>query len=250
MRHSSLGSASFCVALAGQCLLEADGEFPLALYATDFVLLPAIPAFTLTGGSSDLQALCGAFRLDGTNPGLLAPLLPAAVHSRGSGSLARLVVLVAAELRDQLPGREAMISRLVEQMLVDAMRQTMVNDPPPGLLCGLGDLRLVSALEHMHARLHHPWTIDELAGIAGLSRSAFHDRFTRKVGKPPMEHLQSWRMEIAKDLLRAHGLPVSEVAVRVGYGSTSAFSVAFSKQVGQSPLRYARANRPAGSIRQ
>jgi AraC-like DNA-binding protein len=95
----------------------------------------------------------------------------------------------------------------------------------------------------MHARVDHAWTVGQLAEAAALSRSAFFDRFTRTVGVAPMEYLLSWRMEIAKDLLRREGLSVSEVAERVGYGSTSTFSVAFSRHVGQSPSRYAASAR-------
>ncbi|MGH8513812.1 MAG: helix-turn-helix transcriptional regulator, partial [Gammaproteobacteria bacterium] len=84
------------------------------------------------------------------------------------------------------------------------------------------------------------WTIDQLAKIAALSRSAFFERFTRLGGVAPMEYLLAWRMEIAKSLLRDDTTTVAEIAERVGYGSTSAFSVAFSRQVGQPPSRYAR----------
>jgi AraC-like DNA-binding protein len=92
----------------------------------------------------------------------------------------------------------------------------------------------------MHARIDRPWTVDQLARIAALSRSAFFARFTREVGVAPMEYVLSWRMEIAKQLLRDENLTSAEVADRVGYGSASAFSVAFSRHAGQPPGRYAR----------
>jgi len=82
--------------------------------------------------------------------------------------------------------------------------------------------------------------VDQLARIATLSRSAFFERFTRLVGVPPMEYLLAWRMEIAKEMLSDNELTVSQIAERVGYGSTSAFSVAFSRHVGQPPSLYAR----------
>ena len=133
-----------------------------------------------------------------------------------------------------------MLSRLVELLLVEAMRSASGGSAPPGLLRGLGDERLARALRQMHARIDHSWSVEQLAKIATLSRSAFFDRFTRLVGVAPMEYLLAWRMEVAKGLLRDDELAVSEVAERVGYGSTSAFSVAFSRHVGQPPSRYAR----------
>ena len=79
----------------------------------------------------------------------------------------------------------------------------------------------------------------QLAKKAALSRSAFFERFTRIVGVSPMEYLLAWRMAVAKDLLRNHDLALAEVAARVGYGSASTFSTAFSRHVGQPPRRYA-----------
>ena len=64
-----------------------------------------------------------------------------------------------------------------------------------------------------------------------------------------MEYLLAWRMAVARDLLRRGDLGVGDVAERVGYGSTSTFSTAFSRHVGQSPGRYARGVEPAVGAR-
>jgi transcriptional regulator GlxA family with amidase domain len=93
----------------------------------------------------------------------------------------------------------------------------------------------------MHAEIARPWTVGQLAATAALSRSAFFERFTRAVGVPPMAYLLDWRIAVAKGLLRGQHLGVAEVARRVGYGSATAFSIAFSRRVGQPPGRYARA---------
>jgi AraC-like DNA-binding protein len=90
------------------------------------------------------------------------------------------------------------------------------------------------------ANVKRAWTVEQLAAIAALSRSAFFERFVRTVGHAPMEYVLRWRMELAKEMLRKDGLSVSEVADRVGYASTSTFSVAFSRHVGQPPSHYAR----------
>ena len=92
----------------------------------------------------------------------------------------------------------------------------------------------------MHGDPSRTWTVSELAKEAALSRSAFFDRFARIVGVRPMEYLLGWRMALARDLLQRERLALSEVAARVGYGSTSTFSTAFSRYVGLSPGRYAR----------
>ena len=136
-----------------------------------------------------------------------------------------------------------MLTRLVEVLLIEALRLTQGEDTPPGLLRGLADVRVAPAIRSMHGQLARSWTVAQLARTAGLSRSAFFERFMRTVGRTPMEYLQAWRMAVAKDLLRRHDLRLDEVAERVGYGSASTFSTAFSRQVGQSPRRYARSVR-------
>jgi AraC-like DNA-binding protein len=132
------------------------------------------------------------------------------------------------------------------------------NGAPTGLLRGLSDARIAEALRQIHGDPARPWTVQQLARGAGLSRSAFFDRFTSAVGLRPMEYLLGWRMAVAKTLLRGDAIALDEVARRVGYGSASTFSTAFSRHVGQPPGRFARqgvgrlpqdAPRQAGDLR-
>jgi transcriptional regulator GlxA family with amidase domain len=162
------------------------------------------------------------------------------VHVRGAERLSLLVRLVDEETRARRAGSDLVLTRLVEVLLVEALRATSGDDAPPGLLRGLSDARLSPAIRRMHAELTRSWTVARLAKAAALSRSAFFDRFTRVVGVPPMEYLLGWRMAVAKELLRRHDLGIAEVAERVGYGSASTFSTAFSRHVGKPPSRYAR----------
>ena len=184
--------------------------------------------------------LGGYFDFASPDASLLVSLLPALVHVRGVERLSVLVRLVGEESRAQRSGRELVLTRLVEVLLVEALRSAHGDDAPPGLLRGLADARLAVAIRHMHGHPARPWTMAQLAKKAALSRSAFFERFTRAVGMPPMEYLLAWRMSVAKDLLRRNELSVAEVAERVGYGSASTFSTAFSRYEGQSPGRFAR----------
>jgi transcriptional regulator GlxA family with amidase domain len=162
------------------------------------------------------------------------------LHPHGAERLSTLVRLVGDESSARRSGRDLVLTRLVEVLLIEALRSTPGEDAPPGLLRGLADARLALALRQMHADPARSWTVAQLAKKAALSRSAFFDRFTRAVGLPPMEYLLAWRMAVAKDLLRRHDYGIAEVAERVGYGSASTFSTAFSRHVGQPPSRYAR----------
>ena len=104
---------------------------------------------------------------------------------------------------------------------------------------GLADPRLAAAIRQIHEAPARSWTVAALAKEAALSRSAFFERFSRTVGVPPMEYLQGWRMNLAKDLLRRRVGTLDEIAERVGYGSASAFSTAFTRHVGLPPKRFA-----------
>jgi AraC-like DNA-binding protein len=269
VRYSEYGEPSFCTVLEGSCRLAVDGHPDITLEAGDFVLLPATPGFTLSGfepvtpervdpkvspaqtdevrhgapdGPPDVRLIGGAFVFDSPDAALLGSLLPAVVHVRGVERLSILVRLVGGEASERRPGRELVLTRLVEVMLIEALRATPADDAPPGLVRGLADARLAPAIRQMHGHVARSWTVGQLAKTAALSRSAFFERFTRTVGLPPMEYLLAWRMALAKDLLRRRKLAIAEVAQRVGYGSASTFSTAFSRFVGQPPGRYARAS--------
>lgn len=265
--YSAFGHPGFCAVLEGRCRLAVAGEAPVILEEGDFVLLPATPAFTMSGmekatprrldphlettpghavrhgredGPADVRLQGGYFMFDSPDAGLLVSLLPAMIHIHGNDRLAALVRLFGEEAGGQAAGRDFVLTRLCEVLLVEALRAVHERDAPPGLLRGLADLRIAEALRHIHGAPHHPWTVDELGRESGLSRSAFFDRFTRTVGLRPMEYLLGWRMAVAKDLLRQGTLAIDEIARRVGYGSASTFSTAFSRHEGQPPGRFAR----------
>lgn len=268
IRYSDFGQPSFCVVLEGSCRLDVDGDRARTLTAGDFVLLPATPGFTLSsfdcgrperidpkvtaapvgevrhgtrGVPAEVRMLGGYFEFDSPDAALLASLLPAVLHVTSVPRLTTLVQLVADESKHKLAGRELVLTRLVEVLLIEALRASTGSEAPSGLLRGLSDPRLAPAIQQMHRHLGRSWTVAQLAKTAAVSRSAFFDHFTRTVGMPPMEYLLAWRMAVARDLLRRQGLPIVEVAERVGYSSASTFSTAFSRHVGEPPRRYARA---------
>ena len=268
VRYSAFGQPGFCAVLEGRCRLSVDGERSVTLEAGDFVLLPATPAFTMSGfdpvtprqidpktmlapteevrhgrsdGPADVRLLGGYFVFDSPDAALLVSLLPAMIHIHGIERLSLLVRLFGEEASQHHAGRELVLSRLVEVLLIEALRASQGKDAPAGLLRGLADARVAEALRRMHGDPERSWTVEELAREGGMSRSAFFDRFTRTVGLRPMEYLLAWRMAVAKNLLRGSEIALDEVARRVGYGSASTFSTAFSRHVGQPPGRFARA---------
>ena len=161
-------------------------------------------------------------------------------HVRGEPRLIALVELVNDETRSDRPGREAILGRLLEVLLIEALRSAAGPSASAGLLRGLHDDHLAAALRCIHDRPAQAWTVAALAREAALSRSAFFDRFQRAVGVAPMAYVTGWRMALAKAFLRREGITVAEAAGRVGYSSASTFSVAFTRHVGTPPALYAR----------
>jgi AraC-like DNA-binding protein len=107
------------------------------------------------------------------------------------------------------------------------------------------DDRVGAALALIHAAPGHPWTINELSGRVGLSRSALHDRFVRFVDDAPIQYLARWRMQVAASRLRETDEPVGTVGLELGYGSEAAFSRAFKRIVGSAPSEWRRQRRLA-----
>jgi AraC-like DNA-binding protein len=269
VRYAAYEDPAFSLVLEGSCFLHVDGEAAIALHEGDFVLLPATPGFRLASdlrlpptlvtpthadevrhgtraGPATMRLFGGWFRFEDANAQLLVRLLPAMIHVRrgepGAARLRRLAELVADEVGDHLPGRELILERLVELLLVEALRfrPTTAATRDVGLLAGLGDAALARALRGIHDDVARRWTVGELARAAGMSRAVFAERFARTVGMPPIQYLLEWRMAVAKDLLRREHLPLAQVAERIGYQSASAFSTAFTRHTGCAPSEFSR----------
>ena len=129
----------------------------------------------------------------------------------------------------------ALVERLVEVVMIQILRQLMESDEVSGgLLSGLAHPRLRNALVAMHETPAKEWTLEELAGVAGMSRSVFATAFRETVGTTPGQYLQGWRVRLAQKALR-RGRSLKVIATEVGYGSEAAFSRAFKAHAGQSP---------------
>ncbi len=274
VRRSDRGQPFYCAMLEGSCRLLVAGEPLVTLDSGDFVLVPAAHDFATSSAvppppgtipdrleispgvfrlgdpdaPADVRMLIGHCTFGSDDAQLLAPLLPRLVHIRGERRLTSLVELIDDEARADRPGREPILARLVEVLLIEALRSTSGPSMAPGLLRGLHDERLAVALRRMHDRPDQAWTVADLAHEAALSRSTFFDRFRREIGVAPMEYLLGWRMALAKDMLRSGGVELGRVAARIGYSSASTFSTAFSRHVGRSPGRYARECQPVPTL--
>jgi len=276
VRYAAYEEPGFAVVMRGRCWLAVEGNEPLVLERGDFVLLPSSPAFALLSrpgaacskgvpsthgvrhgdpeGEPDFEMLGGAFRLDPVNAPLVLALLPAVIHIRdGDGDtmqLSHIVSLIMDECAAERPGKDMVLRRHLDVMLVECLRRPGVprGTPPSGLLAGMQDAALARALHAMHAEVRAGWTVAGLAKLAGMSRSAFSARFSHTLGCAPMEYLLRWRMTLARDALSRGGKPLDRLAEEIGYESASAFSTAFRRRVGCSPGAFARSRRLANGL--
>lgn len=172
---------------------------------------------------------------------LLPPLFRIDLDERSGRQLRATFDLIAQEATEGAMGSAFIGARLSDVLFVQALRACSSGPAGSvGWLAALRDPLLAPAINAMHADLAHPWTVDELARLAGMSRSAFAASFREKTGDTPLGHLTTWRLFRAKALLRDTGMSLQEIATRVGYRTGQALNRTFAKREGQ----------PAGTWRQ
>ena len=269
----------FHVPTSGEVLLETRGADPTLLRPGDLALVthgeghdlrsePGVAAPGILdlereavsdryeilrhgGDGPPTTLICGAVRFDHPAARNLVEILPATIHVRASASphldwmqsTLRLMAVEAAELR---PGGEAVITRLADILVVQAIRSWLETDPAArrGWLGALHDRQLGRAIALIHREPERPWTVASLARELSMSRSAFAARFTATVGEPVMEYVARWRMQLAFTALRDENATVGELARRLGYRSEAAFARAFKRVVGMPPGAVRRQGAP------
>jgi len=263
----------------GSCWADVPGEAPVRLGAGDVILLPQGDTHVLsseiglrrtpnmalyrrpengvmptrvaicetpgTVAMPTAQFVCGFLGCDTKPYNPLLAALPRVIRvgPDSGGATAAFIQLALSESRQPRIGAQGVLSRLSELMFVDVVRRYLESLPSDRTdwLSGLRDPYLGRALGALHAAPSRPWTLETLAQEASLSRSAFAERFTQFVGKPPMQYLTDWRMQLAANQLRGGNERVAAIAERVGYESEAAFSRAFKRATGLAPGEWRRA---------
>jgi AraC-like DNA-binding protein len=198
--------------------------------------------------------------LNQTGQRMLAQALPAVGHVRTSTAMSTSLRCsldrLLEESDDHSVGSDFAIRQHSQLVVLNVLRAYLAQtDLPPGWLKLVGDQRLRGALALMHTDPGARWTLEELARAALMSRTSFADHFRDVAGVPPLTYLTHWRMLLARRSLRDSEKSVGELGFELGYTSESAFSKAFKREVGQSPLQYRYAPRtgtsgtPASSAR-
>ena len=259
----------------GECFVEMSEGPPVRLMAGDAVIFPAGDAHRMGsqpglepasggaslrevlarrpgqiaygGGGATTRLVCGYLACDARLARMLLNGLPALlrVNVRGSNAgtwLEASMRYALAEARSPRPGGAGVLAKLAEVLFIEVLRLYMTEqgEGRTGWLAGVGDRIVGAALNALHQRPAHAWTLDELARTAGTSRSVLAERFQQLVGSSPMQDLTQWRMLLASNLLCRSNAPLASIAQDVGYQTDTAFSRAFRREFGAPPAAWRR----------
>jgi AraC-like DNA-binding protein len=225
-----------------------------AVNAKELVLPPAngsLARIEHGGGGERTHIMCGFLGTDAPNDPVIAILPSVLKLGAAQGASVEWIEsslrFAAQEMAAGRTGSLGILAQLAECLFMEAVRRYVDSLPPPerGWLAGLSDPVVGRALSLLHTRWAHPWTLDELAGKTGLSRSSFAERFTRLMGEPPMRYLAKQRLRFAAQKLRTSHEPVAQISFEAGYDSEAAFSRAFKREFGFPPAAW-RARSPNG----
>jgi AraC-like DNA-binding protein len=258
--------------LRGRCFLtlEEDGQ-PIELVSGDCFVLPSgrhvriasDPTLTpmlasealspdrdgetvIFNGGGDVLLTGSRFDVSGHHAEVLLRTLPPVIHLKAATDQATLrwsIDLMMQELREARPGASSIAQHLAHIMLTQTLRicVSQQSDVEVGWFAGLADPQIGAAIGAIHADPAYGWTLQELAGRAGMSRTVFARRFREKMGETPLTYLTRWRMMLAAERLVTGREMLASISTAVGYSSENAFNTAFSRVMGTSPRRYVKA---------
>ncbi len=263
----------------GECWLFVQGEQTVAgrhLRAGDCFLVAPRRSFVLSGsplrrdgvrlpdllagrrddgtvvcnGGGEVASIGTAFRFDGHFSAIvfdaLPPVIPIPAESEPAAVLRWSLERLAAEFAERGEGHTLMMRHLAPILLLQTLRRYLAaHEPDRNWLVALAHPKLSKAIRAMHADCARAWTLDALAGLAGMSRAGFAQQFRQRVGLPPIDYLAHWRMQLACHLLRHGSRSIAQIAAAVGYESESGFSAAFVKIVQCRPGSYRLGQRGA-----
>ncbi|MET0341540.1 MAG: AraC family transcriptional regulator [Polyangiales bacterium] len=270
------------VVTSGTCFAGLVGEPAIKLEAGDIIVFPqgdahvmssapgmrgelnnaheqlgpgSLPIAMRIGDGADVSVhlICGFLGCDARPFNPLIAHLPRVLHvparHNRDGVVEQFVRLALGESGSLSAGSQCMLARLSELMFIEAVRRHLSELPNDGTgwLAGLRDPCVGHVLSKLHAQPARDWTLAELAREAATSRSMLAERFAQLVGIPPMQYLAQWRIQLAAGLLTGGTQSLAEIATQVGYGSETALSRAFKREVGVSPAHWRKGQRVADS---
>ncbi|KQV78126.1 AraC family transcriptional regulator [Rhizobium sp. Root1220] len=243
-----LSSGDVFILLGNEPYQLFDHESSVVTPCVDVEALRVGSRIEFGGGGDATTFISGFFEIDRSDVKPLLNVLPASLHlkKQESRTLAfqSVLELLACETENPHLGTEAAIGRLFELLFIHSVRAfaTECSIPNKGWLAAMSDKNLALAIEAIHADPQKPWTVDLLAKVARMSRSAFAAKFKDKTDQTPLGYLTGWRIYKATRLLERNSIRIADVARTVGYASEAAFTKAFKKVVGLKPSEFRKAS--------
>lgn len=226
---------------AGELDLTLADERVLHLTTPTLIFFPRPYRHRLMASeAADTQLVCASLTFDGGAGNALAAALPdyLILDLEEVPTMAGTLEWLFNEAFGGICGREAMMDRLFELLVIQLLRHILSNrDQTPGMMAGLADPRLARSLSLMHDSPSKAWTVAELSTAANMSRASFAEYFRQVVGQTPVDYLVSWRISLAQKRLR-EGKSIALIADEVGYESPSALARAFRRKTGTSPREW------------
>lgn len=198
------------------------------------------------GTDHETQLVCGHFAFAKESQNLLIDALPSHIHIRNYGEdagiwMEKTLKVIGNEAGKQQLGGDLIAMKLSEIVFAQALRayvESEGSDIP--VLAGFADPNIARALTAIHKEPGYPWSLERLADIAAMSRTAFSTRFSQCMATTPLGYITYWRIQIARERLANSSDPIIKVAEHAGYQSEAAFSRVFKKYMIKSPASYRR----------
>ncbi|WP_050997904.1 helix-turn-helix transcriptional regulator [Dyella japonica] len=231
---------------AGRCRVQSDELGTAAELETgDLVIFPHGAPHRLLdaqgGDAAHTSLICGEFRFVGSGQHPLNLALPSCliIHaSQASAPFRQLATAMADVVHADCAGRHVLLNKLADALftlaICDYSRQTAGRQ---GLFASLADPRIARVLQAVHDHPGKAWTMQSMAALACMSRSAFAERFTQLMKLPPIQYVTQWRVSVAEQLLRDRQQSVAGIAQQLGYSSEAAFRRLFKRVSGICPGR-------------
>jgi len=202
-----------------------------------------IPMRIGDGAGPNVKLVCGFLGCDARPFNPLLSALPRMIRIKSNGDeewIQRFAGFARLESAQKRAGGASMLAKLGEIMFIDVVRKHLesVSLDDENWLSGLKDRQIGRALALLHENPGADWTLERLAKETGMSRTSLSDRFVRFVGRPPMQYLSLWRMQLASQMLSGGEVSMAQIAAKIGYESEAAFSRAFKRMVGMAPAQW------------
>ncbi len=203
-----------------------------------------IPTLSYGEAPGRVRMMCGYLECDALDFQPIRDVIPDLILVRTAaeeaGWLAASIRQIVAEVEQPSPGGRTALERLTEMMFLELLRREIARREASrsGFMAAVADPAVSRCLAAIHAAPAKDWSVDELAGVAGTSRSVLIGRFNDLLGASPIGYVRDWRLHLASLRLSQSSETIAGIAFEAGYSSEAAFNRAFKRSYGEPPAAW------------